>query len=374
MVKLRVIERTFSSLSAARAADMLGLSPRQVFRLKAQVRTQGPKGLVHGNTGRIPAIAKPRQLHTKVTSLYRREFHDYNIAHFTETLADEYGIELGYETVRDWLRNAGLGPPRRESTTHRRRRERRAQFGEMLFLDGSPHPWFGENRPKLTLILATDDATGKPLYGLFESQETLNGCFEALYHVFCLHGLPGVLYLDRASQFTTTRHGGVHRFQRDDKPTHFEIAMQRLTVDLIFADSPQARGRGERINGSFQGRLVAEFRRRGITKPEPATAYLNDVFIPKYARRFGVQPRSPDPAFRTVPKGVDLHTVLCTKARRTVGNDDTISYRGHTYQLLLGKRAPCLFGAKVEVQKWFDDSVHVSYPGVGAIRVRELGQ
>ena len=168
-----------------------------------------------------------------------------------------------------------------------------------------------------------------------------------------------------------TRHGGTHVFQRDDKPTHFEIAMQSLAVELIFADSPQARGRGERINQSFQDRLVAELDHHHITDPARATDYLNRVFIPKYANHFGVKPRDPNSAFRPIPEGVDLRTVLCAKTIREVANDNTISYLGQIYQLKPNTRTAGIAGTKVSVQEWFDGSIHVRHERAGNIPVPE---
>ena len=210
-----------------------------------------------------------------------------------------------------------------------------------------------------------------PLYGQFEPQETLAGCFGVFYHVSQRYGLPEALYLDRAGQFTTTRHGGIHVFQRDDKPTHFEIAMQTLAVQLIFADSPQARGRGERINQSFQDRLVAELDYHHITDPAKATDYLNRVFIPKYANHFGVKPRNPNSAFRPIPESLDLRTVLCAKTTREVTNDNTISYQGQIYQLKPNTRTVCIAGTKVSVQEWFDGSIHVRHERAGTIAVQK---
>jgi transposase len=374
LVRLRVVERALSGLTAHAAAKMLRLSTRQVFRLKARVRALGAKGVIHGNRGRRPANAKPQVLRNRVLTLHRTKFSKYNAYHFAESLEEEYHVKVNRETLRRWMRADGIPPKHRHrsQSNRRRRRERRARFGEMVFIDGSPHRWFGPARPPATLILSTDDATGIPLYGQFEPQETLSGCFAAFYHVGRRYGLPETLYLDRAGQFTTTRHGGTVSFQRDDKPTHFEIAMQALAVQIIFADSPQARGRGERINGSFQDRLVAELDHHHITDPTAATDYLNRVFIPKYARRFGVQPRIPKPAFRPVPAGLDLRTVLCVKTTREVANDNTISYEGHVYQLKLNTRSVCIAGTKVMVQEWFDGSVHVRHERAGAIPLIRL--
>jgi transposase len=373
LVRLRVVETTLSGRSARDAAEMLRLSVRQVFRLKARVRAQGARGVIHGNSGRRPANAKPVDLRQRVLKLRRTLFGKYNDGHFAEALEEEYQLKVNEETLRRWLRAADIPPKRRHrsQSNHRRKRERRARFGEMVFIDGSPHPWFGPTLPPRTLILATDDATGMPLYGQFEPQETLAGCFSVFYQVGRRYGLPEALYLDRAGQFTTTRHGGNHVFQRDDKPTHFEIAMQTLAVQLIFANSPQARGRGERINQSFQDRLVAELDHHHITDPAAATDYLNRVFIPKYAKRFGVKPRDPIAAFRPIPEGLDLHTVLCAKTAREVANDNTISYQGQIYQLKPNTRTVCIAGTKVSVQEWFDGSIHVRHDRAGTISVQQ---
>ncbi len=373
LVRLRVIETTFSDRAARDAAAMLRLSVRQVFRLKARVRTQGARGIIHGNTGRQPANAKPLSLHQRVLELHEAKFPKYNDCHFAEALEEEYQLKVNPETLRRWLRAGGIPAKRRHHSpsNHRRRRERRARFGEIVFIDGSPHPWFGPALPSRALILATDDATGMPLYGQFDAQETLAGCFSVFYHVSQRYGLPEALYLDRASQFTTTRHGGTHVLQRDDKPTHFEIAMQTLAVQLIFADSPQARGRGERINQSFQDRLVAELDYHHITDPVRATHYLNQVFIPKYANRFGVKPRDPNSAFRPIPEGLDLRTILCAKTTREVANDNTISYQRQIYQLKPNTRTVCIAGTKVSVQEWLDGSIHVRHDRAGIIPVQE---
>jgi len=372
--QLSTIRKTFDGISAESAALTLKLSTRQVFRLKAKLRAGGDAGIIHGNCGRRPANALPEGLREHVLDLHRQEYSLYNACHFAEALEEEHHIKLSRETARRWLRTAGIPPKRRhkDNRKHRRRRPRRTRFGELLFLDGSPHHWLGPELPMLTLILATDDATGRPLWGLFLDQETLNGCLEVLYHVSRRFGSPGALYLDRAGQFTTTRHKGTHVTQRDDKLTHFETAMHRLGIELIFAHSPQARGRGERINGSFQDRLVAEFAHHQIKDPLAATRYLNQRFIPRYARRFGIAPADPVSAFRPIPEGPDLRTVLCAKEQRTVSNDNTISYKGQELQLLPTSRTARIAGTKVEVQAWFDGSVHVVRLRGGEIETRKL--
>ena len=369
--RFEIITKTINDpeWTAERAAEVLHLTIRQVFRLKARVLAAGQAGLIHGNAGRKPTLAKPEPLHRRVIELYKDEFaeHAYNYSHFKDTLEDEYQIDVSRETVRNWLRDAGLGHKTKRYYQHRRRRERKARMGQMLFLDGSPHYWFGRSYARSTLILATDDATGRPLAGVLRPSEDRNGCFAVFYQVAQRWGLPEILYLDRGSVFKTTRHGGIHAQQVEEEETAFQIAMRRLGVRIDYALSPQARGRGERINGSFQGRLVAEFSRAGIHELEPANKYLNEQFIPRYGKRFGVEPRDSSSAFRPVPVGLDLRQVLCKETQRLVHSDNTFQLNGRTYQLYPPRHCSVLYGARVTVQEWFDDTVHVYYPIAGEI-------
>jgi transposase len=359
-------------LTTAEAANALGLSHRQVLRLKRRAQADGATGLVHRNTGRPPANATPPDLKQQVIALATTTYAHFNFSHLADVLAEEHAIFLSDETLRRWLRPRGHGrPPRRGK--HRRRRTRRQRAGELLFLDGSPHPWLGPARPPCCLLLCSDDATGKPLWGKFQPEEDRDGCFEVCYQVFTRFGLPGAFYLDRASQFVTTRHGGVRaRHDPDRAPTHFEKAMSQLKVGLIFAYSPQARGRGERLNGSFQDRLVAELTRHKINTARRATEYLNTAFIPRYGRRFGRAPADERPAWRVVPAGLDLRTVLSAKFTRVVANDHTVRFEGLVYQLLPPPRCPSLARSEVEVQQWFDGSIHFAHGRYGTIPAKRL--
>ena len=360
--------------TVTQAADVLHLTARQVFRLLAKVKTEGQAGLAHGNSGRKPATTISGTIRHKVVELYRERYHahGYNYSHFTEVLAEDHGIDVSRETVRQWLIEAQLGHQLKRYQHHRRHRERWPRKGQLLFLDGSPHHWFGPQYPKTTLILATDDATGEPLYGILAPGETRNACFTVVYHVAQRFGLPDTFYLDRGSVFKTTRHGGLHARQLSNDATAFQIALDKLGVRIIFADSPQARGRGERMNGSFQGRLVAELSLHGITTYEPANKYINERFIPRYARRFGVPPRDPNPAFRPIPKGIDLRRILCKESLRRVETDNTIRLNGRKYQLYPPPTSSVLYGAQITVQEWFDETVHTYYKTTGEIKNRSI--
>ena len=358
-------------MTNAEAADALRLSVRQIQRLKRRVEASGPVGVLHGNQGREPRNKTPEDIRSKAIELAMGEYADYNFCHLAETLSRDHGIRLSDETLRVWLRPLGHGPPKRRAKKHRRRRKRKERAGELLFLDGSPHPWFGDDHPSCCLLLSSDDATGDPFRGKFVPAENRDGCFEVCYHLIRKHGLPAGFYLDQGSQFKTTRHGGLHvaqRTQQDD--TQFQRAMKELGVGIIFAHSPQARGRGERLNGSFQNRLVAELKHVGITDCDAATHYLNKTFIPRYVKAFHREPADPTPAWRPVPPGLNLKRVLCAKHTRTVANDNTIRFKGQAYQLTPPKACYHLFRAKVEVQQWFDGSIHVWHPRHGRIRKR----
>lgn len=360
-----VMERKMTNGEGAAA---LGLSVRQLKRIKKKVTRYGVIGIRHGNCGRPPAHAFSETFKKRVIRMAQRRYKEFNFSHLAEMLEEEEEIRVNRETLRLWLRPLGFGGKVRRQPRHRKRRKRSQRMGQMLFLDGSPHRWFG--RGESTLLLCTDDATGKPLYGVFREEEDLDGCFAVCQEVFTRYGLPACLYLDRASQFTTTRRGGLHVHQSDEQPTQFERAMGELAVRLIFADSPEARGRAERINQTFQDRLVAELRFRGITTADAATLYLNKVFIPRY--RFGVMPEDREPAWRRLGPGIDLRHILCRRLVRTVNKDNTISVQGQIIQILPTRTRLSFVKAKVMVNLWLDGSWHVLHADHGELPCKQI--
>lgn len=355
------------------AAGALGLSVRQVQRLKGKVRRDGPAGIRHGNAGKEPHNKLPQALRQKIIELAATTYAQYNFSHMADALPDDEGIVVSDETLRRLLRPAGHGGKVRRYKVHRRRRQRRSRQGELLFLDGSPHHWFGEAFDPVCLLLSTDDASGKPLYGKFQPQEDRDGCMEVCYRTFIKHGLPLAYYLDRGSQFITTDHLAAIQ-GRKIPPTAFQVAMKTLKIDLIFANSPQARGRGERINGSFQNRLVAELIRYGIHDCKRATRYLNQVFIPRYCRRFGKPPADPTPAWRPLEATLNLPAILCAKYQRIVSNDNTVSFAGIIYQIEPPVGRHHLVHAKIEVQQRFDGSIHLVHPKFGELSIKKVAR
>jgi len=362
------------AMTNQQAAEALRLSVRQIQRIKRRVKDRGPAGIPHGNTGRPPPNRMPDRIRQKAIALATGEYAKFNFSHLADMLAAEHGIRLSAETLRLWLRPMGHGRPVRRVKKHRRRRQRSAKHGELLFLDGSPHHWFGPQHDPCCLILASDDATGNPLRGKFQPQEDRDGCFEVCLRLFMKFGLPAAFYLDRASQFKVTKHGPRYSLRASRQPaeTHFQRAMRQLRVGIIFAHSPQARGRAERLNGSFQDRLVAELEHKGITTPSEATRFLNSSFIPRYVKRFGRQPRDPVPAWRPLPDQLDLDGILCFQCLRTVANDNTVCLDGVTYQLQPPQDLWHLVRHKIQVQKRPDGSVRFKHRQYGYIKGRRI--
>lgn len=364
------IDGNFTNQQAAAA---LGLSVRQVQRLKGKVRRDGPLGIRHANAGKEPHNKLSPALRHRILDLAATTYASYNFAHMADALPEDEGIVVSDETLRRLLRPAGYGGKVRRYKVHRRRRQRRSKEGELLFLDGSPHPWFGDAYEPVCLLLSTDDATGKPIYGKFQPQEDRDGCMEVCYRTFLKHGLPLAYYLDRGSQFIQTDHLADQQ-GRKIPPTAFQIAMKTLNINLIFAHSPQARGRGERINGSFQNRLVAELVRYGICDCKRATRYLNQVFIPRYCRRFGKPPADPMPAWRKLDPALNLPSILCAKHQRIVSNDNTVSFAGVVYQIDPPVGRHHLVHAKIEVQQRFDGTIHLVHPKYGELTKHKIAR
>lgn len=371
--RIGVMEQVVGNIiTAGQAAKQLGIARRQVFRLKKAMKKRGPKGLRHGNKGRSPANKTKAEVKRKALEIFsdwRRECDEApNASHFCDILVANK-IKVSRQTTWRWLRERGaISSPIRKKK-HRIKRPRRLREGEMLFLDGSEHNWYGNDNHKATLMICSDDATTKALWGVFVPQEDRNSCFEVAYEITTRFGLPCSFYLDRASQFITTRTRPVPELL---PPTHWQVAMRQLGIRCIFGNSPQARGRGERVNGTFQKRLVHELQYNGIEDHRTATNYLNSVFIPNYNKRFSVVAGVPDPAWRKPPVGVDIRTILCARHQREVSNDNTVLFENRRFQILKHPGWQSFAQKTVEVQEWYDGSLHIFHPKAGLLRAKEI--
>jgi transposase len=352
--------------TVAEAAQVLGVSERHAWRLLSGYREDGAAALAHGNRGRIPANATPAALHTQIIALARGRYAGVNHTHLTELMAERDEIDLSRSTVRRILTGAGLpSHGHRQLRQHRYRRQRMPQEGMLVQIDGSRHLWLGEDRPWLTLVLAVDDATGTVPYALFREQEDSEGYLRLMKGIIESHGIPMAVYSDRHSVFCYSKPGispaEVSIIDRG-KPTQFGRAMQDLGVTQVFARSPEAKGRVERANGTFQDRLVSELRLAGARTMAEANGFLQS-FLPRYNSRFGVPAAQPESAYRPVDPGVDIDGSLCLKEWRRVGKDNTVQYHGQTLQLFPGKGRRSYARTRIEVQERLDGRLVAFYKG-----------
>src|SRR5437899_4256207 len=269
--RAEVIQRIFrGEMTMAEAALVLGVSERHSYRIKARMREEGVRGVIHGNRGRHSDRKLPTQMKGRIVELARGKYRVFNDCHFTEKLTEQEGMEVGRETVRQILRSKGIASPRkRRAPKHRSRRERRAAEGMMLQVDGSPHDWLEGRGPRLCLIGAIDDATGKVVGAFFQQAESSWGYFTLFASIFCQHGLPQSIYSDRHSVLWTDREPTVEEQLSNKRPTtEVGRGLEELGVTLILAGSPQAKGRIERLWGTFQDRLVSELRLARAKTPQ----------------------------------------------------------------------------------------------------------
>jgi transposase len=314
-----------------RAAEILGWSPRSLRRWRERYETQGYRGLVDKRLLRPSIRCVPPGQVEAVLRLYRERYTGFNVRHFHQIAQREHGVTVSYSFVKQTLQTAGLVKKQRARGRHRRRREPRACFGELLHLDGSTHPWLAR-RPdaRSCLIAVPDDATNRVLHAALYPSESAHAVMTALTAVFRTHGLPMALYTDRAhwAFHTPKAKGPVDK----TRLTQVGRALARLGIEHIPSYSPQARGRSERLNRTFQDRLVNELRVAGIATLEAANAYLHDVFVPQHNATFGRAPRDPASAF--VGLGTtDVDTIVCHEEERGVARDNTVTLSGTVLQI-----------------------------------------
>ncbi len=306
-----------------RAADILGVSPRTLRRYREEFEREGPTGLLDLRR-QVPSPRRaPLDELERILRLYRERYTGFNVRHFHQIARREHGVTLSYSWVKHALQQAGLVRKSRPRGRHRRRREPRACWGELLHIDGSTHAWFTlAPKDRATLIAVPDDATNQVLYAQFWEAESTQAVMTALWEVSTTYGLPMALYSDRASWafYTPSAKGPVDK----TKLTQVGRALRQLGVEHIAAYSPQARGRSERLNRTFQDRLVNELRVAGITTIAAANVYLRATFLPQHNATFARPARDPESAW--VPLGqADLDQILCHQETRTIAADNTVT-------------------------------------------------
>ena len=354
-----VLERYWSMREAA---QLLGVSERQGWRLLAAYRRDGAGGLAHKNRGRVPSNAIPETIQQQVTALAQERYKGINHTHLTELLSEREGLILSRPTVRRILVRAGLtSPHHRRPPRYRCRRQRMPQEGMMIQLDGSHHLWLEDRGPWLTLLLAVDDATGTAPHALFQEQEDTRGYLSLLQGIIERRGVPMAVYTDGRAVFQP-RHGPPYLSSVPQKgpSTQWSRTLGELGITQILAHSPEAKGRVERANGTFQDRLVAELRLAGACNLAEANQVLTE-FLPRFNQRFGVPAAQPESAYRPVDPELDLGSVLSIKELRRVAKDNTVQYHGRALQLFPTMERPSYAGARVEVQERLDGRLLVRH-------------
>lgn len=344
--RIKVLSQiTERKITVSEASEVLGISERQGYRILKRYREQGDIGIIHKLRGRSSNRGYPQELREKVTKLYWKQYRDYGATLYSEMLLEYHQISVDHETIRRWLLDVGGANIKRKKRPHRRKRDRRNSIGSLVQFDGSPHDWFEGRGPECVLLHAIDDASNRVFLRFAPSENTADVL--AALRLYCeRYGIPAALYVD---------HGTV--FYAEKQLTDVGRAMKRLGVEMIYAHSPQAKGRVERGNRTQQDRLVKALRREGISTIAQANKYLDEEYCDKHNQRFAVNQDLID-IHRSV-EGYDLDAIFCFQTERQVRNDYTITLNAQVLQLLRGPSPLPPPRQMVTVRRYLNGSLHL---------------
>lgn len=325
-------------LSRQQAAELLGLSTRQISRLKKGGLASGAQSLIHKNTGRKPPHAVSDETKEAILSIYSRpELSGANFLHFNDILLADFGISISYSALSSILKNAGFESPKKKKIRHRtHRRKRNPHPGQLIQIDAAPFEWFGGNT-KYALHGAVDDATGQ-VVGLFLTQnECLYGYLETMRQCCVDFGVPQTVYSDNHTIFRSPKTGKLTVDEliagKTVHLTQFGRSMHEPGIDLIFAKTLQAKGRIERLWATLLSRLPVEFAKRGITDIQQANRFLEQEYRKLFNDRFSVEPEA-DAIFVPLSRDTDIDSILCVKHKRKTDSAGTFSFKNRCFQIL----------------------------------------
>jgi transposase-like protein len=321
-------------LTLQKASELLGVSYRQAIRIGIRFKAEGGKGLVHRSRGRRSNRRYCEAFRNKVLNRYVARYQPFELGPtlLAEKLAQD-GLVVDHETLRRWLLAAGHWSKRRKRAAHRQRRTRRSHFGELVQMDGSHHHWFGAAHAKACLMQLVDDATGTTL-ALLAEEETTEAAMQLTWQWIERYGVPQALYTDKKNVYVTDREPTLEEQLAGEEPlTTFGKACKRLGIEIIPANSPQAKGRVERKHGVLQDRFVKELALSGIKTIATANALLEKGFMKTLNEKFCQAPLEPQDFHRPVPASVDLVDVFCFEEERVLANDWTVRYQNRYYQI-----------------------------------------
>lgn len=331
--RLHVIHKALDKhVTQAEAAGIIGVCLRQAQRIVRAVRVGGDKGVIHKSRGQGSNRASPVKIKDEALKLYKEKYNDFGPTLASEKLFEIDKIKINDETLRLWLIQENVPYKKRKKRPHRQWRQRKQCFGEMVQIDGSCHDWL-EGRGEVCVFMGyIDDATGNP-FGRFYPYEGTFPAMDSFKHYVKKYGIPVSIYLDKHATYKSTKKPSVEDELNNVEPlSRFARAVTELGVDVIYADSPQAKGRIERLFNTFQDRLIKEMRLKGIKTIEEANKFLPQ-YLPIYAKRFAVKPANDTDMHRSIPEGINLDKILCVKTKRALRNDFTIAHNGKLYQI-----------------------------------------
>lgn len=347
-------------LSQAKAAGLLGLTTRQVRRLCRALERSGPGGLASRRRGRPSNRRLPLELQARVTALVREQYPDFGPKLAREKLLERHHLVIGRETLRKWMAAAGIWLPRRERIRRAHQpRHRRACRGELVQIDGCDHEWFEDRAPRCALLVYVDDATGDLMELRFVEAESAFDYFAATRAYLDRHGRPAAFYSDKHSIFRVARGDSAGR---SNGVTQFGRALAELNIDIICANTPQAKGRVERMNKTLQDRLVKELRLRDISSMADGNAYL-PTFMADYNRRFGRAPREAHDAHRSLRGDEDLDHIFAWQEDRRMSRDLVVHFKRRAYLVTPTPETLPFGGKTVRVHEWEDGRVELHCEG-----------
>lgn len=362
--KLKVIQNTIDGiLTQAEAGEILSITDRQVRRLCDKVREEGNRGIIHGLKGRPSNHQLKAGRVEEALGYVKMHYRDFGPSFANEKLWENHSIRISTNTLRKAMLGEGLYVAKPYKPKHRKWRERRTRLGMLVQLDGSEHAWFEDRGPKCALLIFIDDATSRILYGRFITVEDTVNLMTCAKAYLKLNGRPVAFYVDKDTIYKVNRQANIDEELRDETPlSQFTRAMGELGVQMIFANSPQAKGRVERGFRTHQDRLVKELRLAGISDMEAANKFL-EIYIPKHNAKFAVAPARPGDAHRTLLRTHKLEGLLCSKLNRTVGNDYTLRYKNKFLQLEAKQAVRVRPGSVVTVEGRLDGSLRLKLKG-----------
>ena len=360
----KVIKR---ELTQAEASGILKICTRQIRRIRDRVKARGDESIAHRSRGKPSHNAKPKKIKNRALYLCNTRYKGFNPTLASEKLFEIDKIAVSDEALRLWFKDSNIEYKTRRARKHRKWRERKHHFGEMVQVDGSHHSWFEGRGPKCVFMLHIDDATSKR-YARFYEYEGTFPFMDSFKRYAKKYGLPQSIYIDKHSTYKSTGKPSIEDELNNREPlTQVGRALRELGVDVIFADSPQAKGRVERNFETFQDRLVKEMRLRKIKTIPQANAFLR-YYMPGFDKRFSVEPIEDADLHRPLPKGMDFDAILCIKKDHPLRNDFTVVHDKKLYQILERTNAK-----KVTVEHRINGRMLITYKDK-PLRYKEITQ